>query len=250
MKAVFRLRDLDAGAAIEAALADPGLRSLTLDFKGAIDPEIYRSMVRWLARLPSTAIEELIAISASFEHAARYVELSASSPLVVVRPVETVVAVLGDYVALGLETAGLPSALRSFAILQGGLTAAGMARLVPVLPSALSTLSFRENRLDAPAVDALLARFPKSVVDLDLGANPLGDAGAVLLAESAQLNGLSQLRLDGAAIGDLGAQSIAQSASLQYLARLDLSRNPMSDIAVRSLTHRFGPRVILEGRTR
>lgn len=227
MKAAFTLRE-DGAAAVEKALANPALRSLTLDFEGASDPEIYRSMVMWLARLPWTDLEEIVAVSASF-----------GSP---------VVAVLGDYVALGLGTAGLPSTLRSFAIQRGGLTAAGVVQLVPALPSSLTTLSFRENRLDAGAVDALLAKLPKSVVDLDLGGNPLGDAGASSLAASARSNALTELRLDGASITDEGARAIARSPSLAKLSRLDLSGNSIGDLAAKSLTDRFGSRVSLARR--
>lgn len=245
MKKTFTLRD-DGPAAVEKALADPALRSLTLDFQGALDPEIYRSMVMWLARLPWTDLEELVAVSASFEHVARRMELSASGPRN--HGDETVVAVLGDYVALGLGTAGLPSTLRTFAIRSGGLTAAGVTQLVPALPSALTTLSFRQNRLEAGAVDALLAKLPKSVVDLDLGANPIGDAGAASLAAHARSNALTQLQLDGAAIGDSGAHAIARSPALEKLSRLDLSGNPIGDLAAKALTDRFGSRVSLERR--
>lgn len=246
MKASFILRE-DGGAAVEKALANPALRSLTLDFHGATDPEIYRSMAMWLARLPWTDLEELVAISASFEHPARRVEIAASSPPDV-RPQESVVAVLGDYVALGLGTAGLPSTLRSFAIRHGGLTSAGVTQLVPALPSALTALSFRENRLDVSAVDALLATLPPSVVELDLGSNPLADTGAAAFAASSRSSGFSQLLLDDASIGDAGARAIARSPALERLSRLDLSRNPIGDLAAKSLTDRFGSRVSLERR--
>ena len=169
----------DGQAALERALADPALRSLTLDLRGFT---AFDSLVLWLARLPWADLESLASLSGPDGG--------------------------GDHAALAIGMAGLPSTLRSLAIRDSRLGAAGVTHLMPALPSPLEAISFAGNRLDAAAVTALLARAPRGLVELDLSRNPIGDAGAAVIAAHKAGAKLARLALVDAGLGDGGRAAL------------------------------------------
>jgi Leucine-rich repeat (LRR) protein len=150
MKISISLSTAGATAEAERALRDPKLRELALDFSGVSDSAIYTGIQFWLAQLPWSDVEALD-VSGAGEN--------------------------GDYVALGLATAGLPSTLRSFALRASGLRTRGLVHVAPAFPSALETLDLSGNAID----DATPLK-PKSLPKLTrlvLTGNPIADAKPV-----------------------------------------------------------------------
>ncbi len=93
-------------------------------------------------------------------------------------------------------------------------------------------LDLAENELTAESLHSVLVSsaapniFP--VRFLDLSRNPLGDAGAVVLASVQPLQELRILILCWCNIGDAGAQALSRALHLRHLHTLDLSNNPIS----------------------
>jgi uncharacterized protein (TIGR02996 family) len=99
----------------------------------------------------------------------------------------------------------------------------------------LETLDLGGNQVTAAGVRAV-AESPHlpALAVLDLSGdrygrnpNPGGDEGAAILAGSARLAGLRELRLERSEIGPAGAAALADSPHLRRLARLHLPGNPL-----------------------
>ncbi|MDY3551891.1 TIGR02996 domain-containing protein [Gemmata sp. JC717] len=71
--------------------------------------------------------------------------------------------------------------------------------------------------------------------ELHLGSNTLNDAGAVVLAHSPHLAGLTALTLTSCGIGDEGVRALANSPHLERVDLLDLSNNPIGETGFRAL---------------
>jgi uncharacterized protein (TIGR02996 family) len=108
-------------------------------------------------------------------------------------------------------------------------------------------LDLAENELTAESLHSVLVSsaapniFP--VRFLDLSRNPLGDAGAVVLASVQPLRELRILILCWCNIGDDGAQALSRALHLRHLHTLDLSNNPISGYGFQAFvapsTHRL-----------
>nr|HEX4315777.1 TIGR02996 domain-containing protein [Kofleriaceae bacterium] len=94
------------------------------------------------------------------------------------------------------------------------------ARELPPLATLprLRSLVLAMNQLDAPALAALLARVGPPLERLELSRNPLGDAGAAVLAGSPHLTALRVLDVRDT---DIGVAGFAALAGSPHLARLD-----------------------------
>lgn len=85
----------------------------------------------------------------------------------------------------------------------------------------LIQLDFSGNKLTAAAVEALHKVDIGSVYTLELSRNPIGDAGAELIAGHQRTQEMANLYLDHTGMTDQGARALAASpyvASLLYLA--------------------------------
>lgn len=142
-----RLRE-GGQAALERALADPALRSLTLDLDGFED---FDALVLWLARLPWCDLESLTVTGGTH----------------------------GSHGALAVGMAGLPSSLRTLAIRACGLGAPGITHLVPALPNSVATIDFSGNGMGDEGAAALLrAKGLAKLGTLDLSGNGIGSTNA------------------------------------------------------------------------
>ncbi len=79
--------------------------------------------------------------------------------------------------------------------------------------------------MEAGLMDRVCADNP----ELTLSHNPLGDAGAALLAGTPSLARLTELHLIGSLIGDAGAAALSASPHLRHLTELDLSDNQIGE---------------------
>jgi uncharacterized protein (TIGR02996 family) len=102
-------------------------------------------------------------------------------------------------------------------------------------------LDLSANGLTTPGLQAIFLRRADGetgaprLTDLDLGYNALGDEGAMVLAQSPHLEGLTALRLAQCGINNGGLGYLANSPHLNRLALLDLSNNPAGDSGFRAL---------------
>ncbi len=83
--------------------------------------------------------------------------------------------------------------------------------------------------------DLARLRCLRRIRSLDLGGNPLGDAGVPALARSPHFRRLEQLDLDYCDIGDRGLRAIAESRTFPRLESLTLRGNRLTAGAVKSL---------------
>ncbi len=105
---------------------------------------------------------------------------------------------------------------------------------VPVLDLAMNDLTFAgAQTIFARPVSANPAAV--RLRELDLGSNPLDDAGAEALAQSANLMDLTVLALSNCNIKDGGMRALANSPYLNRVTALDLSNNPITDTGFRAL---------------
>jgi|SRR6185312_1206700 len=119
-------------------------------------------------------------------------------------------------------------------------TGIGVPRL-HALPGVADLLRFPRldltgNRLGPVGLKAILSRHgvDRAAVklrELDLSHNELGEGGTRVLAESAAIEGLTELRIAGCGLSDSATRYLAQSPHLNRLAILDLSNNPITDPA-------------------
>lgn len=93
----------------------------------------------------------------------------------------------------------------------------------------LAYLSLRGCGLTAAALDQWSeAGHGRSLLHLDLGHNPLGEQGALTLAQTSGLKSLVSLHVEKCRIGDLGVEALLRAASLPALRRLRLAGNQLS----------------------
>lgn len=91
-----------------------------------------------------------------------------------------------------------------------------------------TALNLTMNRLTADGLRVLLeAR--AGLVRLNVGSNPLGDAGATMLASASTLAELEMLRVESTRLTDVGALRLLEPNRLMKLTHLDLSGNELSD---------------------
>jgi uncharacterized protein (TIGR02996 family) len=107
---------------------------------------------------------------------------------------------------------------------------AAIEPLVKALPK-LRSLSARESLYTKPA----LAGAGASFVELDLGRNALGSAGAVQLAKSKRLAELEVLVLDTCELESVGLAALIAAPMWQTLRAFDVSRNPLATSGARAL---------------
>lgn len=154
---------------------------------------------------------------------------------------------LGD---AGLATvAGWPECapLRALRFDRNRPTARGVAAVAAL--RALESLELRNCRLGAASVRRLGESMPPDLTRLALGANPLGDEGAEIVAESEWSGHLERLDLSACGITDAGARLLANTPLLRAIGELDLRGNRIDDLGRKLLHDRFGERV-LTGRMR
>src|SRR5262245_35055225 len=80
---------------------------------------------------------------------------------------------------------------------------------------------------------------PAGLARLPLGRNPLGNAGARLLADAPPPR-LRRLRLPRCTVSSRGAKDLAESPRLGGLELLDLRGNPIGPAGRHALRRRFG----------
>jgi uncharacterized protein (TIGR02996 family) len=97
--------------------------------------------------------------------------------------------------------------------------------LVRRLRSPLRRLRLRVGASAVAAVAQLVDNRALALRELDLSRQPLGDAGAILLANG-DLHSLEDLDLCDCEIGPAGARALAQSRTLPHTLRLHLHGNP------------------------
>ena len=132
--------------------------------------------------------------------------------------------------ALGAATQRWPTPLRSLDLRRNALDDEGLDALVESARlDGLERLVLAENELHVDALTRLAERLvPGQLRELDLRCNPIGDAGAKLIASHPAFSGLTRLELGACRIHDLGAAALAQSSQLAGLTaagRLGLSCN-------------------------
>jgi uncharacterized protein (TIGR02996 family) len=93
------------------------------------------------------------------------------------------------------------------------------------------------NELTADNLAALLdsPHWPTGVIELDLGMNRIGAAGAERLASCPKLSRLTRLKLNGNRIAAAGASALARSPLLPALTALDLSGNELGNAGAEGL---------------
>lgn len=101
--------------------------------------------------------------------------------------------------------------------------------------TALESLALRGNRIDARGAASLVAGAFSSLVELDLGSNPIGDDGAMALLRSETLSTLERLALPNCRITDDGVRRLVASGSLGVLRSLSLGWNAIGDAAAKAL---------------
>ncbi|MFT4976134.1 MAG: Ran GTPase-activating protein (RanGAP) involved in mRNA processing and transport, partial [Myxococcota bacterium] len=124
---------------------------------------------------------------------------------------------------------------RELMLYEQRLTDKAMSRLAecPTL-SRITRLSLGKNRITGEGLTVLLAAgWPLEV--LGFTENPLGDAGARVLAESTHLDGLKELSLGSAGIGSQGATALAEARHFHALTTLSLRKNPIGDVGAAAL---------------
>jgi hypothetical protein len=84
-----------------------------------------------------------------------------------------------------------------------------------------------------------------ALAHLDLRHNPIGDTGALVLAQCRDSARLRVLDLYNCSIRDEGGQALADSPWLSDLAQLDLDCNELDEDTQAALRERFGDRVHL-----
>lgn len=136
----------------------------------------------------------------------------------------------GDAAAAIVESA---RSLRTLDLVQTGLDAGGVARLVAAL-------------LTAAAAGRRIER-------LYIGGNPLGPAGAAHMAELVAAGAVSELYVSAAGLGDAGAHTIADALAVGGLRRISLASNgigPQAAAAVVIAAARAGVEVCDLGRVK
>jgi uncharacterized protein (TIGR02996 family) len=96
-------------------------------------------------------------------------------------------------------------------------------------------LDVSDTRLGPAGLTDLLAGANPRVRELDLSATDLGDAGAVVLAESPAVGDLRALHLQSNRIGDAGLAALARSPHLTRLRELDVTHNPVGTLGLRAV---------------
>jgi uncharacterized protein (TIGR02996 family) len=111
--------------------------------------------------------------------------------------------------------------------------------------TALRALYLACGGLSERGVRALLASPHFTLSELELSVNPIGDGGALALAESPRSVHFTRLWLSLCGIGDAGARALADSPYLDGLTDLLLAENPFGADTARALRRRFGRRARL-----
>ncbi|AWM39750.1 Leucine Rich repeats (2 copies) [Gemmata obscuriglobus] len=144
----------------------------------------------------------------------------------------------------GAEALAGSDRLTSLRTLGLGENEIGTPRLLSLArPHALLTvpvLDLTMNELTHTGLQAILGRRAADhtairLEELHLGSNTLNDAGAVVLAHSPHLAGLTALTLTSCGIGDEGVRALANSPHLERVDLLDLSNNPIGETGFRAL---------------
>ncbi len=105
-------------------------------------------------------------------------------------------------------------------------------------------LDLHDNRIDAGGLMALAAR-PATFHRLNLAGNPLGDAGARVLAGAKELE-VEELDLGDCGIDQAGALALAEAPWADGIVKLDMHGNEIGKGASRAaLRERFGNRLAL-----
>ncbi len=110
---------------------------------------------------------------------------------------------------------------------------------------ALATLDLSHNQLSAASAGALAAAAPAALRALWLYGNPIGDAGAIALAEAPWTRQLVELNLELTGLTDAGAAALVRSPYLGELRRLacSLQKPALSPSTLEALRARFGERL-------
>lgn len=117
-----------------------------------------------------------------------------------------------------------------------GLTDAGLSNLPIALPHR-NHLALSGNDIGPDGLRALArAGYMSQLQAVDLSRNPLGDAGAEIIARTASST-LRGLFLSDSGITPLGADLLASSQNLRHLTALDLAGNPLSDTGLAAIAH-------------
>jgi hypothetical protein len=125
-----------------------------------------------------------------------------------------------------------------------------LAEAMPLLES----LVVVPGELDREGVEALVGGW-LSLRSFDLTGNPVGDGGAIAIAEWPGLATVEELGLDHCRIGSLGGRRLAASPYAGKIRKLGLSRSNLDDLynapmdaeTIRRLQERFGDRVDVRG---
>jgi uncharacterized protein (TIGR02996 family) len=100
---------------------------------------------------------------------------------------------------------------------------------------ALIVLRLRGNRITDAGARSLAEADFGSVVELDLGTNPIGDGGAAAVVRGEAFTNLERLSLANCGITDAGVKGLAATGALGGLRELSLAWNPIGDVGVTAL---------------